>query len=195
MELQVRNAPQAILQEHWNGWKDAGLLTGIDRAINKDTESHPLARWQFQGGLRERSSGAASCSPNPNRAKGERYDIPVAAGVLAASAESMPPALACQSTPSAICGSRRWRIPSRPICSDGAPRQEAVITGEALTAPGGGLASLPVPISTPGFELRALSDGDALRHARSRKRHPQYGHLSCRPQSTRPPRRGAWPAA
>ena len=33
-----------------------------------------------------------------------------------------------------------------------APCQEVVITGEDLRRPGGGLASLPVPVSTPGFD-------------------------------------------
>jgi 4-hydroxy-3-polyprenylbenzoate decarboxylase len=35
---------------------------------------------------------------------------------------------------------------------ENAPCQEVVITGEALRAPSGGLAALPVPISTPGFD-------------------------------------------
>ena len=39
-----------------------GLLRRIDRPVNKDTELHPLVRWQFQGGLRK-TSGARSCSP------------------------------------------------------------------------------------------------------------------------------------
>ena len=33
-----------------------------------------------------------------------------------------------------------------------APCQEVVMTGERLSAPGGGLARLPVPVSTPGFD-------------------------------------------
>jgi 4-hydroxy-3-polyprenylbenzoate decarboxylase len=33
-----------------------------------------------------------------------------------------------------------------------APSQEIVLTGAELTRPGGGLAALPVPISTPGFD-------------------------------------------
>ena len=32
------------------------------------------------------------------------------------------------------------------------PCQEVVITGKDLTKPGGGLAMLPVPVSTPGFD-------------------------------------------
>jgi 4-hydroxy-3-polyprenylbenzoate decarboxylase len=42
--------------------------------------------------------------------------------------------------------------PIPPEFIEDAPCQEVVITGDELTRPGGGLASLPVPISTPGFD-------------------------------------------
>ncbi len=43
-------------------------------------------------------------------------------------------------------------IRSRRCASTTPPCQEVVITGDALRAPGQGLAALPVPISTPGFD-------------------------------------------
>ena len=36
-----------------DGLDKAGKLVRITTPINKDTELHPLARWQFQGGLKE----------------------------------------------------------------------------------------------------------------------------------------------
>jgi 4-hydroxy-3-polyprenylbenzoate decarboxylase len=42
--------------------------------------------------------------------------------------------------------------PIAPVMTDDAPCQEVVITGDVLRAPGQGLARLPVPISTPGFD-------------------------------------------
>ncbi len=42
--------------------------------------------------------------------------------------------------------------PIEPVVTDGPACQQVVITGEALREPGGGLARLPVPISTPGFD-------------------------------------------
>ncbi len=36
------------------------------------------------------------------------------------------------------------------------------------------------------FDSAPVSDGDALRHPRSRQRHPEHGHVSCRPESGRP---------
>jgi UbiD family decarboxylase len=150
MEQQVRNAPQD-LQEHLDRLEARGLLTRIDRAINKDTELHPLARWQFQGGLREEQRRGFLFT-NVTGAKGERYDIPVAAGVLAASAEIYAAGLGVPADAIGDLWVKAMAHPIAPEMVDDAPCQEVVMTGDALTAPGGGLASLPVPISTPGFD-------------------------------------------
>ena len=40
-------------QDHLAELEARGLLRRVDRVINKDTELHPLVRWQFQGGLPE----------------------------------------------------------------------------------------------------------------------------------------------
>ena len=45
--------PPLDFQAHLAALEAQGLLVRVDRPINKDTELHPLARWQFQGGLRE----------------------------------------------------------------------------------------------------------------------------------------------
>ena len=45
--------PPLDFQDHLAALDARGLLLRIDRPINKDTELHPLVRWQFQGGLRE----------------------------------------------------------------------------------------------------------------------------------------------
>src|SRR4030081_2904592 len=63
-----------------------GLLTRIDRPINKDTELHPLARWQFQGGLAE-SERRAFLFTHVVDSAGRRYDMPGAAGALAPPAD------------------------------------------------------------------------------------------------------------
>ena len=150
MEQTVRNAPQD-LQEHLDRLEARGLLTRIGRAINKDTELHPLARWQFQGGLREEQRRGFLFT-NVIGAKGERYDIPVAAGVLAASAEIYAAGLGVPVDAIGDLWVKAVAHPIAPELVDNAPCQEVVMTGDALTAHGGGLASLPVPISTPGFD-------------------------------------------
>ncbi len=138
-------------QEHLANLEARGLLTRIDREIDKDSELHPLTRWQFQGGLAE-SQRRAFLFTNVKGAKGETYDIPVAVGALAASPDIYAAGLGVDV---AGIGDLWVRAMANPVASvqvDDAPCQEIVITGDGLTADGGGLAALPVPISTPGFD-------------------------------------------
>ena len=39
------------LHDHLKALDEAGLLVTVDRPIDKDTEMHPLVRWQFRGGI------------------------------------------------------------------------------------------------------------------------------------------------
>src|SRR5262245_39485356 len=143
--------PRLDFQEHLADLETNGLLTRIDRPINKDTELHPLVRWQFIGGVPERERRAFLFTHVVD-GKGKRYDMPVAVGALAASPEIYALGMG---RPVAEIGNAWMQAIAHPLApvSITAPRcQEVVITGEALRAPGGGLARLPVPISTPGFD-------------------------------------------
>lgn len=143
-----RNAP-ADLQAHLAELDRRGLVTRVDVAIDKNTELHPLARWQFQGGLPE-SERRAFLFTDVTDGQGRKYDIPVAVGALAASPEIYAAGLG---VPVEDVG-RVWvdamDAPIAPELVTDAPCQEVVIEGEALTRDG--LAGLPVPISTPGFD-------------------------------------------
>ena len=75
------------LHDHLKALDDAGLLVTVDRPINKDTELHPLVRWQFRGGIAEKDRKAFLFT-NVHDSKGKHYDIPVAVGVLAANRRS-----------------------------------------------------------------------------------------------------------
>ena len=44
----------ADLREHIDALERTGLLVRVKREINKDTEMHPLVRWQYRGGLPEK---------------------------------------------------------------------------------------------------------------------------------------------
>lgn len=48
------------LHQHIEELARRGLLVVVDEPINKDTEMHPLVRWQFRCGIGERGTGAPS---------------------------------------------------------------------------------------------------------------------------------------
>jgi 3-polyprenyl-4-hydroxybenzoate decarboxylase len=80
------NRNYADLHEHLDRLDRTGLLYRIDAPVNKDTEMHPLARWQFRGGVAEKDRKAFLFS-NIVDSKGRRYDTPVTIGVYAANPE------------------------------------------------------------------------------------------------------------
>src|SRR3954454_2990609 len=85
----------ADLHEHLEALDKAGLLIRVQRAINKDTEMHPLVRWQFRGGIAEKDRKAFLFS-NVTDSKGRKYDIPVAVGALAANREIYRLGMGCE---------------------------------------------------------------------------------------------------
>ncbi|MBI2320479.1 MAG: UbiD family decarboxylase [Betaproteobacteria bacterium] len=145
-------APRLDFQDHLADLEAEGLLVRVERPINKDTELHPLVRWQFLGGIPE-DARRAFLFTNVIDSRGRRYAIPVVVGALAASPRIYAMGMG---TPVAEIGAAWMQAlanPIPPVAAAAPPAcQEVVITGEALRAPGGGLAALPVPVSTPGFD-------------------------------------------
>ena len=146
--MSKQNAP-SDLQEHLARLTERGLVTVIGKPINKDTELHPLARWQFQGGLRDEERRAFLFT-NVVGAKGEKYDIPVLVGGLAASPEIYAAGLGVPVGDIGKVWVKAMAEPVQPVLVNDAPCQQIVETGDDLKR--SGLASLPVPISTPGFD-------------------------------------------
>ena len=64
------------LHEHLEALERAGLLITVDRSIDKDTEMHPLVRWQFRGGIEE-PDRKAFLFTNVTDGKRRKYGIPV----------------------------------------------------------------------------------------------------------------------
>ncbi len=143
--------PPRDFQEHLARLEARGLVTRIDRPINKDTELHPLARWQFQGGLPE-SERRAFLFTNVVDASGRRYQMPVAVGALAASADVYAVGMGRPVGEIGAAWTHALAHPIAPVRVASPPCQEVVIAGDALRGPGQGLAALPVPVSTPGFD-------------------------------------------
>jgi UbiD family decarboxylase len=143
--------PPLDFQSHLSALEARGLLLRVDRPINKDTELHPLVRWQFQGGLKE-DQRRAFLFTNVTDSSGRRYDVPVAVGALAASPQIYAVGMGRPVEEIEAAWVRAIASPIPPVLVGAAACQAVVITGGDLRGPGNGLARLPVPISTPGFD-------------------------------------------
>jgi UbiD family decarboxylase len=143
--------PPLDFQEHLKRLEAAGLLIRVDRPVNKESELHPLVRWQFQGGLKE-DQRRAFLFTNVTGAGDHRYDIPVAIGALASSAEIYAIGMGCAVDQIGDAWMRAIENPIAPVRVTSAPCQEVIIKGDDLRKPDGGLKTLPVPISTPGYD-------------------------------------------
>jgi UbiD family decarboxylase len=146
----TRAGPRLDFQDHLADLESAGLVQRIDTPINKDTELHPLVRWQFVGGVPEEKRRAFVFT-NVVDAKGRKYDIPVVVGALAASPQIYAMGMGRKVEEIGEAWMTAIAHPIAPIIVASAPCQEVVLTGRDLQAPGG-LAALPVPVSTPGFD-------------------------------------------
>ncbi len=139
------------LHDHIEALDREGLLQIVDEPIDKDSEMHPLVRWQFQGGLAE-SERKAFLFRNIVDGKGRKFDIPVVVGALAASQDIYSVGMG---VPVADIG-KKWADaianPIAPNIVETAPCHDVVIEGDALLGDGNGLDMLPIPVSTPGFD-------------------------------------------
>ena len=133
----------ADLHEHLKALEAAGLLIRVERPINKDTEMHPLVRWQFRGGIAEKDRKAFLFT-NVIDSKNRKYDIPVVVGALAASREIYRIGMGCALEKINEVWTRAIAQPVAPRVVKHAPCHELEVEG---------LDSLPIPISTPGWDI------------------------------------------
>jgi UbiD family decarboxylase len=146
-----RERPYPDLHEHLQALKDRGLLLTIDRPIDKDSELHPLVRWQFVGGLAE-ADRKAFLFTNITDGRGRRYEIPVVVGAIAANPEIYSVGMGAPVEEIEAKWQRAIAHPIPPRLVDHAVCHEVVLAGAALQGEGHGLDLLPIPISTPGFD-------------------------------------------
>jgi 4-hydroxy-3-polyprenylbenzoate decarboxylase len=143
--------PRLDLQTHLRDLEEQGLLLRIDRPINKDTELHPLVRWQFLGGMAS-DERRAFLFTKVIDSKGRKYDMPVVVGAMSASPRIYALGMGKRVDEIGSAWLHAIQHPIPPLRVNDAPCQEVVIKGAALKQKGGGLAALPVPVSTPGFD-------------------------------------------
>ena len=138
------------LHDHVAALEREGLLVRVRREINKDTEMHPLVRWQYRGGLAEKD-WRGFLFEKVTDAKGRRYDIPVGVGIMAGSKHICAVGLNCRPDEIVDKWNRAFHNPIEPILVRSGPVQEIIQKGETLKR-AGGLSQFPIPISTPGFD-------------------------------------------
>jgi UbiD family decarboxylase len=139
------------LHEHLDALKAKNLLLTIDRPIDKDSELHPLVRWQFVGGLAE-AQRKAFLFTNIRDGRGRKYDIPVVVGAIAANREIYSVGMGAPVEKIQAKWDHAIANPIAPRMVNQAVCHEVVHEGAALQGEGNGLDRLPIPISTPGFD-------------------------------------------
>jgi 4-hydroxy-3-polyprenylbenzoate decarboxylase len=150
MEVTVDKPGYPDLRAHIAALEEKGLLVRVKRPINKDTEMHPLVRWQFRGGIHE-DDRKGFLFENVVDSKGRKYDIPVVVGVLASNKAIYSVGIGCPVEEINAKWTHAEQNPIPPVEITNAPCHEVVITGDELMK-GKGVDHLPIPISTPGFD-------------------------------------------
>ncbi|HEY4737380.1 MAG TPA: UbiD family decarboxylase, partial [Xanthobacteraceae bacterium] len=139
------------LHDHVLALHRAGLLIVVDEPINKDTEMHPLVRWQYRGGIAE-DNRRAFLFTKATDSKGARYDIAVLVAGLAANPEVYRLGFNRPLDEIGPAWVKALAAPIEPRVVAAAPCQDVCVLGDALETAGAALDGLPVPISTPGFD-------------------------------------------
>src|ERR1051325_2058119 len=116
------------LDEYIRALDREGLLIRIQKAINKDTEMHPLVRWQFRG-LKE-AQRRAFLFENIHDSKGRKLDIPVLIGGLAGSERIYALGLKCREEEVEDIWSQALEKPIEPVTVARGDVQDVMISGD-----------------------------------------------------------------
>lgn len=141
----------ADLHEHVAALAEAGLLVIVDEPINKDTEIHPLVRWQYRGGIPEEQRRAFLFT-RPSDTAGRSYKGAVLVGGLAGNNAIYRIGFGKDLGNVGAAWRQAIASPIAPNLIPAGVCQDVVISGADLDHEGRGLDALPVPISTPGFD-------------------------------------------
>src|SRR3954466_6189652 len=123
------------LHEHVLALAREGLLVTVDEPINKDTEMHPLVRWQYRGGIAE-PERKAFLFTQPIDSKGRRYDCAVLVAGLAANRDVYRIGFGKPLEDIGAAWIAAMASPLTPRVVEDAPCQEVVTTGRDLDRDG-----------------------------------------------------------
>ncbi len=137
------------LRDYLRVLEERGSLRRVQKRINKDTELHPLVRWQFRGLAESERTGFLF--ENVTDSNGNAYNCRVATSIIAPSREIYAVGMNCE--PKRI--QDRWKdaylhpYPAR-LKSTGPVKEEIHREGTLLQH--GGLHEFAIPIATNGWE-------------------------------------------
>ena len=139
------------LHRHIIALAERNRLFIVDRPTNKDTEMHPLVRWQFRGGLPERERKAFLFT-HPIDSRGRRFQGATLVAGLAGNREIYAIGMGMPVEDIGAAWVRAMASPLKPVLVNDAICHDVVLVGEALRVVGASLDSMPVPISSPGWD-------------------------------------------
>lgn len=137
------------LREYLEAMDKAGKLRKVSRLINKDTELHPLVRWQFLG-LPEHER-AGFLFENLTGIRGEKYNCRVATSIMAASRDIYALGMKCPVDKIQETWRQAYLRALPPILVKTGPVKEEIHIGDTLLQHGG-MSEFAVPFSTNGWE-------------------------------------------
>ena len=159
------------LQEHLERLKSLGLLHTVDVEVNKDRHLHPFVRWSYVSNI-EAKDRKGFYFTNVTDSNGRKYkgDCDVCVATTAGNDKIYAVSLGLEAqidvTQDEVDKKKlrelvaaKWKtaiekpITAIEIQSEDAPVHEIVLTGDDLVGgEGKGLAALPIPNNTPGFD-------------------------------------------
>ncbi|MBI4456738.1 MAG: UbiD family decarboxylase [Acidobacteria bacterium] len=137
------------LREYLDALDRNGKLRRVKHPINKDTELHPLVRWQFRG--LEESQRTGWLFENVHDLKGRHYDARVATSILAGSREIYAIGLKCRPDELWEKWQSAYAHPIDPVLVGTGACKEEIHIGDNLLEHGG-FYEFPIPMSTNGWE-------------------------------------------
>lgn len=137
------------LREYVDHLQRVGKLRRVSRLINKDTELHPLVRWQFRG--LDESERTGFLFDNLTGHKGLKYRSRVATSIIGASREVYAMGMNCPPGEIARRWSQAYLQPVKPRLVSSAPVKEEIHVGKNLLEHGG-LDEFAIPMATNGWE-------------------------------------------
>lgn len=139
------------LRQHIAVLREREQLWDIHEPMNKDAEMHPFVRWQYRGGVSE-ADRRAFLFTRPTDATGRMFENSVLVAGLAGTPDVYATGMQCELREVPERWTKAYANPIEPIMVATGSVHDVVLGPEDFKKPGGGLASLPVPISTPGFD-------------------------------------------